>query len=258
MNPTNYFTNAPRFSGSWDDYFVLVLIGIMVGLGVLLFIERPKHDPNMHSPKMAWLRAGLYFSFVIVFSSVTGVLKTILHSPLATAAQIENPAWLALTALCVGLVIWGYVIWWPRGTLTYDRKLYFVPQLLFGLTWGVCSGLFFLAVWSVLEQFQFPAIVTAVLMLVIIAVYNMNYQSGWWDIHVSPPHNIRAWNNKKVLFAHNPFLLASLTYLVLYGNIGLFVILNMLALGASAVAMRFPPFWEEDGGPVSLETAIGE
>ena len=112
--------------------------------------------------------------------------------------------------------------------------------------------------YAVLEEFQFARIINAVFLVVLIAVYNLNYQSGWWDIHVSPPHNIRDWNNRKVLFAHNPFLLATLTYFVMYGNAGIYVILNACALGASAVAMRFPPFWESDGPPVSLETAIGE
>jgi len=36
------------------------------------------------------------------------------------------------------------------------------------------------------------------------------------------------------------------------------VLLNACALCASALALRFPPFWEKDGGPVSMETAIGE
>jgi hypothetical protein len=81
---------------------------------------------------------------------------------------------------------------------------------------------------------------------------------GWWDIHVSPPHNIKATNTGKVLLAHNPFLLSSLTYFVIYGNAGIYVILNACALGASAVALRFPPFWAEDGERVSFDTAIGE
>ena len=258
MTPTNYFNLTPRFTGHWDDYFMLLVIVVLVVLGILIFIERPKHNPNVHSPRMAWLRGAIYFGFVILFSGITGVFKTVVHTPLVLPGQSDNPVWLGLTGLCFALVVWGYIIWWPRGTLVHGRKLYFLPTLIFGLLWGLCAGLFFLSTYAVIEQFQFPRILNAVIVLVIIAIYNMNYQSGWWDIHVSPPHNIRAWNNKKVLFAHNPFLLAALTYLVLFGNVGIFVILNALALGASAVAMRFPPFWEADGGSVSLETAIGE
>jgi hypothetical protein len=86
----------------------------------------------------------------------------------------------------------------------------------------------------------------------------MNYQLGWWDIHVSPPHNIKATNTGKVLLAHNPFLLTSLAYLLIYGNVGIYVILYACALAASAVALRFPPFWAEDGDKVSVDSAMGE
>ena len=71
-------------------------------------------------------------------------------------------------------------------------------------------------------------------------------------------NNIREWNAKKVLGAHNPFLIATLLYLVLFGNLAIFIALYALALAASAIAMRFPPFWAPDGPPVSMETAIGE
>ena len=115
-----------------------------------------------------------------------------------------------------------------------------------------------MTVYAVFESLQFAAPLTALATLVIFAVYNLNYQLGWWDIHVSPPHNIRAWNNRKVIGAHNPFLLATLTHFVLFANVGLFTLFYAAAMAASAVAMRFPPFWEPDGPAVSMETAIGE
>jgi len=112
--------------------------------------------------------------------------------------------------------------------------------------------------YAALEQFGFPGIVNALILIGILSSYNMNYQVGWWDIHVSPPHNIRATNNGKVALAHQPFLLASLTLLVMYGDGGMFVLLSTFALTCSAIAMRFPPFWEPDGRPVSRDTAMGE
>jgi hypothetical protein len=87
--------------------------------------------------------------------------------------------------------------------------------------------------------------------------YGQIYQSGWWDIHVSPPHNIRATNAKKVLFGHMPFLAIALAHFTLFGNALLFVAFHAAALACSAVAMRFPPFWEKDGPVVSKETALG-
>ena len=234
------------------------VLALAVVLGVLLFIERPRHDPGVHSPRMAWLRAGIYFCAVLAFAWLAGVLPALAAQRLVTARQLADPAWLGLTALCLGLLIWGYVIWWPRGTLTHARRSYPLASGLFGLVWGACGALFLLSIYAIVGGFGLPAWAAALATLVVVAVYNMNYQSGWWDIHVSPPHNIRAWNARKVIGAHNPFLLATLLYLVLYGNLAIFVTLYALALAASAVAMRFPPFWEADGPAVSLETAIGE
>jgi hypothetical protein len=258
MTPTNFFTQGHVFTGGWDDYFILGVLLYMCILGVLLYLQRSRHEPDRHSPPMAWIRAGLYFGFTLVFSWSTGVFQTVVNSPLATAEQTADPVWWGATALCFAVVVWSYVYWWPRGTLTHDRPLHLLPTLFHGLAWGACTGLFYLAIYSVLELFQFPRLGTAFLFVAMLSVYNMNYQLGWWDIHVSPPHNIRATNAGKVGLAHNPFLLTSLTYLLVYGNVGIYVLLNTCALGASAVAMRFPPFWAEDGGKVSVDTALGE
>ena len=258
MDSAAYLADFRGQSGPGLDLFVGAVLLAAAGLGVLLFVERPKHDPNVHSPRMAWLRAGLYFCAVLVFAWLAGVLPALLAQPLVTPEQLADPAWLGLTALCFGLFVWGYVIWWPRGTLTHGRSQHWLTSGLFGLAWGSCGALFLLSLYAILGSFGLPAWGAALAMLPVLSIYNMNYQSGWWDIHVSPPHNIRDWNAKKVLGAHNPFLIATLFYLVLFGNLAIFVFLYALALAASAIAMRFPPFWVPDGPPVSLETAIGE
>jgi hypothetical protein len=225
MTPSNFFTQGHVFTGSWDDYFILVVLLYMAILGVLLYLERPKHEPNRHSPPMAWLRAGLFFGGVLILSWSLGVFKIVVQTPLATAEQLNDPVWIGFTAFCFAVVAGAYVYWWPRGTLTHGRKLYPIPAAVYGFAWGCCAGLLYLSIYAILEQFQFPRAVNAVVFVLLLSVYNMNYQLGWWDIHVSPPHNIRATNTGKVLGAHNPFLLSSLTYLVIYGNVGIYVIL---------------------------------
>jgi hypothetical protein len=207
---------------------------------------------------MAWIRAGLYFGAALILSWSLGVFQTVVHSPLATSAQLGDTTWVVFTACCFGVVGWAYFYWWPRGTLTHGRKLYLVPTVIYGLAWGLCTGLLYLSIYAILEQFQFPRLVNAVVFVLLLSVYNMNYQLGWWDMHVSPPHNIKATNAGKVLGAHNPFLFSSLAYLLIYGNVGIYVMLNGLALCASSVAMKFPPFWADDGIKVSTDTAIGE
>ena len=258
MTATEYFVQGYTYAGTWDDYLVIPIVLLSAILGVLLFRERPKHEAMVHSPPMAWIRAGLYFCFIFIFSWVSGVIKVIAQNSFVTEAQAVNPVWNGYLALCCAVVIWGYVYWWPRGTLTHGRKLFLLPTALYGLAWGAGSGLMMLSLYALIEKFQLPGLVNAVILIVLLSIYNMNYQLGWWDQHVSPPHNIKATNTRKVLLTHNPFLLASLSFFVIYGNAGLFVLLSSAAMCASAIALRVPPFWEKDGGKVSLDTAIGE
>lgn len=256
MTDTQFFPAASR-TGGWEDYAILAILVLAAVLAQLFLRERGRHPDNVHSPPLAWLRAALYFSVVLALSWLAGVLPAVLHAPLATAGNLADPWWWRLLTLCMAAVVWGYVIWWPRGTLTYDRKLYPVPQVLFGLVWGGCSAQLLLVMWAVVEEFGFGRWLTLVLVLFLQSGFSQLYQSGWWDIHVSPPHNIRAWNARKVLLGHLPFMLLTLTHFALYGNAGIVVLLFAAAMACSVVAMRFPPFWEKDGPPVSRETAIG-
>ncbi len=251
FDPPRAYTGAP------EDWLILGVLLFAAVLAQVFMVLRNKHPDNIHSPPLAWLRAALYFSVILVLSWATGVLGVLVHTPWVLPDQLANPLWLGLTALWVAATVWAYVYWWPRGTLTYDRKLYLLPQVSFGLVWGLCSAQLTLVLWALLEDFGFARWVTALLVFFLLSGYGQIYQSGWWDIHVSPPHNIRATNAKKVLFGHLPFLLIALTHFTLFGNALLFAGFHAIALACSAVAMRFPPFWEKDGPVVNRETALG-
>jgi hypothetical protein len=250
--------DPPRvFSGGGEDWFILGVLLFASVLAQVFLIQRNKHADNVHSPPLAWIRASLYFCVVLTLSWATGVLQVLVHVPCVLPGQQANPLWLGLTALWAAVTVWGYVYWWPRGTLTHGRKLYVVPQVLFGLVWGACSAQLTLVLWAIVEDFGFARWVTALLVFFLLSGYGQIYQSGWWDIHVSPPHNRRATNAQKVLFAHMPFLAVALTHFTLFGNALVFVGFHAIALACSAVAMRFPPFWEQDGPVVNRDTAIG-
>ncbi|MEZ5566565.1 MAG: hypothetical protein R3F24_14140 [Gammaproteobacteria bacterium] len=250
--------DPPRiYSGGAEDWMVLGVLILASVLAQVFLVQRNRHADNVHSPPLAWLRAALYFCTILVLSWTTGVLQALVHLPWTTIDQRTEPSWLALTALWVVVTVWAYVYWWPRGTLTHDRKLYLVPQLVFGLAWGATSGQLTLIFWAVVEEFGFARWITALVVFFLLSGYGQLYQSGWWDIRVSPPHNIRATNAKKVLFGHMPFLLVGLAHFTLFGNALLFVAFHAVALGCCSVAMRFPPFWEKDGPVVNRETAIG-
>ncbi|MCL4791705.1 MAG: hypothetical protein KJ040_06585 [Gammaproteobacteria bacterium] len=257
MTAQSSFDPPHLYSGGWEDYAVL---GVMLAASVLaqlFLVERNRHPDNVHSPRLAWMRALLYFSVVLVISWATGVLQVLAHAPVVAPENLGSGSWLALTGIWLLVLVWAYVYWWPRGTLTHDRKLYLLPQIVFGLAWGFTSGQLTLVFWAVIEEFGFARWGTALLVFFVLAGYGQIYQSGWWDIHVSPPHNIRATNARKVLFGHMPFLCVALAHFTLFGNALLFVVFHGAALACSAVAMRFPPFWEKDGPVVSRETALG-
>jgi hypothetical protein len=258
MSATDYFSGAAFGGPIWLKWAMLMLIFFALGMGAMFFAERAKHDPNVHSPRLAWIRAWVYYSFVILFSWVTGALGVVLERPLIPPGRFDDIVWIIIVSVCWLVAIWGYVYWWPRGTLTHGRKLHVLPATIHGIFWGLSAGLLYLSMYAMLEQFGFPGLVNAIILVMILSVYNLNYQVGWWDIHVSPPHNIRATNNGKVAFAHQPFLVASLTLLVMYGDAGMYVLLTVFAMTCSSIAMRFPAYWEPDGVAVSRETAMGE
>jgi hypothetical protein len=250
--------DPPRvYGGGVEDWFILGVLLFASVLAQVFLVQRNKHADNVHSPPLAWIRATLYFCVVLTLSWATGVLKVLVHVPCVLPGQQANPLWLGLTAVWAAATVWGYLYWWPRGTLTHGRKLYVVPQVLFGLVWGVCSAQLTLVLWALVEDFGFARWITGLLTFFLLSGYGQIYQSGWWDIHVSPPHNRRATNAKKVLFAHMPFLAVALTHFTLFGNALVFVGFHAIALACSAVAMRFPPFWEQDGPVVNRDTAIG-
>jgi hypothetical protein len=62
---------------------------------------------------------------------------------------------------------------------------------------------------------------------------------------VSPDHNIYEWNFRKVMFAHNPTLILSLIFLVVWGDLGVYLLWPAFALLACAIAQRFPAPWDK-------------
>ncbi len=76
------------------------------------------------------------------------------------------------------------------------------------------------------------------------------WHAVYWDVHVSPTHNIIEWNIRKVLLAHNPNLILTSIYVTAWENLGLFVLLQAVALLGSTLAMPFPsPRWPHPNDP---------
>ena len=123
-------------------------------------------------PSRVEIRAWIYYCMVILFSWVTGTLGLVLSQPLIPAGRTSDTTYLIVIAVCWLVSVWGYVYWWPKGTLTHGRKLYLIPAAVHGFFWGLCAGLLYLSMYAMLEQFGFPGIVNAIILVMILSVYN--------------------------------------------------------------------------------------
>lgn len=236
------FVAAPEFP------WLVNLAAVAVFAAALLFgLIRGRQrtiEPKTWNAQLAWLRAAAYFCLCFAISVGSGVLPTILASPLASDAQLANPLWIAMTVACTVVILVGYAVIWPIGTFNDGRKAHPLLTPLYGLVWGICQGLLFLSFWALAEKTGLGVWWVAGISYLLIGAYNGVWHHFFWDIYVSPPHNYKVWNGRKVLFAHTPNLLICLTYLALFGNAGIYVLLQALALGISAWVMRFPAPWD--------------
>lgn len=225
--------------------FAAALCALALVLAVAHAVAHRAVARGVYHPRLAWLRAGLYFCACLLAADFSGVLDAVLQSPLATPAQRADPVWWLLVAACFGVVLVGYNAIWPRGTFTDGRRRHGLLGLAFGATWGLCQGLWFLVLWSLVARSGWPAWAVAVVAYLAIGGYNGVWHRFVWDLHVSPPHNYREWNGRKVLLCHTPNLVLGLALLALYGNGALFVLMQVIALASSAWHMRFPAWWDE-------------
>ncbi len=224
---------------------VATLLGLMLVLARAYARQRRTVPAGTYHPGLAWLRAGFYFCACWIIASVCGVLNAIADAPLASAEQRADPWWWALTAFCTAVIVLGYGVIWPKGTFTDGRRRHTLLSLAYGAVWGLSQGLLFVSFWILIASTGLHVGWVAVLSYLAVGGYNGVWHQFVWDIHVSPPHNYSEWNARKVLLCHTPNLLVCLCYLALYGNFGVFVLLQGLALALSAQAMRFPAFWDD-------------
>lgn len=196
-----------------------------------------------YNPRHAWMRAAVYFAACLGIAYFSGALDLVLSNPLASAENLQDTRWILFTLLCIVIEIWGYVYWWPKGTLTHGRQLYWSVVLTFGVLWGLSEGLLFLSIFVLVSKFIVSKFLVWLVSFLVIGTFIGLWHQFYWDIYVAPEHNILEWNAKKVLFGHMPNIIITLAYLTIYENAGIFVLCQAFALVASTYFMRFPPFW---------------
>ena len=199
----------------------------------------------VYNPADAWRRGALFFCTCFLIAAATGTLSTVLTTPLATPHNLQNPNWIASTIACFIIICIGYIVIWPYGTDTHGRPLVLSAVLPFGLAWGISEGLLFISVWALVFGAFGVSVWTVLITFLILSAFIALWHQFYWDIWVAPEHNIVEWNGRKIALVHVPNLVATLTYLTIYQNMGMMVIFQTIALLSSTYVMRFPPFWKK-------------
>lgn len=242
----------PIFAPFWSfnnkplDYFLFFLIGIFVFL--IFTLQKQKNEIKGYSPHLAWIRGGIYFASCFILSILTGVFQTLISKPIATSENFSYIYWWIFTFVCAIVIYIAYFIIWRRGTLTHGRELHKPSVLTFGLLWGLSEGQLILSIWAIVEKFSSNIFFIGIVSFLIISTFKGLWQSQYWDIYVSPEHNIPEWNLKKVLLGHIPNLIFTLIYLAMFGNVLIFLLFQTSGLMICTYYMHFPK-WTADERP---------
>ncbi len=233
-----------------------------VGGVFVLVLKRYLGDREVwrYDPKAAWLRAFAYFSFAWAFAAASGTIDTLARNPLVFDGQRDDVVWVLSTVVVFAVIIVGYWIVWPIGTEAHGRRIVLPDTVVFGLCWGVSEGMIYGSVWLLahraLDGLWGGPVWVALAVIVIMSIFSGVGHATYWDVHVSPEHNIIDWNMRKVAFVHNPNLILCTIYVTWGENLGLYVGLEALALLGSTVFMPFPTF-RRPHPPDPLSPALG-
>jgi hypothetical protein len=240
------------------DFFNGSVLALLMLLITVYAARFRKLDPAVFSPAAAWLRAGIFFCACFVASWLTGTQALILEAPLATSAQLRDPAWITFTIAYMLFVIAGYWFLWTRFTIRFDRQLHLPAQLAFGLLWGLSAGQFILMVWYgfVLIGPGWPD-----WLLIVTAWLSAGSLFGlwmvlYWDLYCVPEHDSKYSIALKTIVIHIPQTFVSITYVTLYDNFAILIAVETLALTGAAVGMRVPPFWSQETTPAAIRHSL--
>lgn len=230
-----------------------MLFGVSL-LMVALYVTRWRnHDAGIWSAPGAWSRWAIYCCACIWFAYFSGALAATLSSPLVSQGQLQDPWWLLSTLVLFAFIVAAYWIYWYRNTLRFGRRLDLLPQLVFGLGWGFCTGLLFLSWWHVALRFgeTWPLWGVWLLAYTLISVWQAFWMDMYWDVYVSPEHDTPDSIRQKVPRTHIPNMTLCLTWFAIYENYWLFIALQTLALLAAAFGMRMPAPWSRESTPAA-------
>jgi len=222
---------------------LVALTGIVIAI---IFNTRYKDRKwDQYYPNLAWMRAGMYFSFCWTLSYLSGGLELILTQPLFTEEQLANPNWLIYTGLAFLFIFCAYSVNWCYFTPVFKRKKKWVPAIIFGFLWGSSSGQLFLAVWLIANMTPLPVWWATGAAFLVLSAHQPNWHNIYWDHFIAPEHDTPMTQVIKATTCHIPNLLIMLPYLTIYENYALFVLAQVWACTSASLGMRFPSPFDE-------------
>ena len=236
-------------TGTGSDWAAVLFAGLGFCLLVSLLVMRRGRDLSRYDNPLAWLRACIYFCCCISLSAATGVTEKLFSDPWGLS-DVNSPVWITATLVYLGIIVYGYWIFWPRGTYTQGRKLYWTC-LPFALVLAFCESQLLLVFWALFEMTGLSRFWVAALTF---AAGSLSYpwHMHYWDMYVAPAHNVLEWNGRKALVAHIPNSTIAVIYFAIFESVGIHLFMQALAFTAACYFMRFPPPWRSEwyGQPV--------
>lgn len=230
----------------------LAAAAAVVSVGCALLLRRRTRDREVwrYDPVAAWWRGLTYVTACVALAFAAGTVATILSNPLVLPGQTSSWLWWLVTGAVVAVVLVGYGVVWPWGTRPHGRRIVWPDTLLFGLLWGLGEALLLGTVWLLATRAWRAVLGTGALtdglvvatVIVVLSAFIGSWHALYWDIHVSPEHNIIERNGIKVALVHTPNVVVATCWLTAWEDLGLFVLVQAFALTLSALAMPFPSF----------------
>lgn len=225
------------------DLFAIGISLVLVVLAVTWYTRYRRHPWDIYYPKIAWLRAGIYFCCCYLLSYWSGTMELLVTSPVARLEQLSDPGWLLFTAGVYLFIFVAYSGVWSYFTPVFERKSNRLVSAVFGFLWGSSSGQLFLSIWLLVGKAGMPEWGTWVVTFLILGAWQPNWHSIYWDHYIAPEHDTPMTQKIKALGCHIPNLAIGLTHLTLYDSYFVFVSAQVIACMSAALGMRYPAPW---------------
>lgn len=214
-----------------------------IALVITYFIKYRGTPINVWNPKIAWVRAFIYFSLCNVIFSISGTLDRLITQPFVCAEQISSPFWIGYLISCFLYIFFAYWILWSRMTLTFDRRYYLFIEVTFGIIWGISTGGLLLSLYHLWRLTNLAPWMIYLLSYLSLAVCQYFTHDYFWDVYVSPEHDTPRSILIKTGVCHVPNVALTLGFLTIWNNYAIFISFFIFALTATSIFQKFPAPW---------------